>query len=125
MPGHAGTVATGKIDLLSRLRDLAQIAIDAAVKADEFKKRERASVVFHLPAGDPACAVLEESPGEALEFLMISAFSVSTTEGEARATVVPSSHEECPRCRRSLPVLPSGLCLRCEEVVADLEIPAP
>jgi isoleucyl-tRNA synthetase len=39
---YAGTTASDKIAQLSRLRDLAQVAIDAAVKADEFKKRESA-----------------------------------------------------------------------------------
>ena len=115
---YAGATASDKIAQLSRLRDLAQVAIDAAVKADEFKKRESAAVVFHLPADDPARAVLAESTGEALEFLMVSSVTVSDTAGEAKATVAATSHAECPRCRRSLPLVASGLCERCEEVVA-------
>lgn len=118
-PTYAGTSASEKIALLSRLRDLAQVAIDAAVKADEFKKREGASVVFHLPAEDAARALLEHSRGEALEFLMVSDYTVA--EGEVRATVAATTHGECPRCRRSLPLTGGGLCGRCEEVVAALE----
>jgi isoleucyl-tRNA synthetase len=118
---YAGTAASDQIAQLSRLRDLAQVAIDAAVKADEFKKRECAAVVFHLPADDPARAVLEASREEALEFLMVSSFTVSETAGEAKATVAATTHVECPRCRRSLPLVASGLCQRCEEVVAAFE----
>ncbi|MDH4409566.1 MAG: hypothetical protein QE273_08105, partial [Verrucomicrobiales bacterium] len=79
-----------------------------------------AAVVFHLPADDPARAVLAESAGEALEFLMVSSFTVSDTAGEAKAAVAATSHAECPRCRRSLPLVASGLCRRCEDVVAAL-----
>jgi isoleucyl-tRNA synthetase len=117
---YAGTAASDPIAQLSRLRDLAQVAIDAAVKADEFKKRESASVVFHLPAGDPARALLEGARAEALEFLMISDFGLADG-GEAKATVSATSHAECPRCRRSLPLVASGLCQRCNDVVAALE----
>lgn len=113
--------ASEKIAQLSRLRDLAQVAIDAAVKADEFKKRERAAVIFHLPADDPARAVLAEAGEEALEFLMVSACSVSDAAGEAHAAVAVTPHAECPRCRRSLPFVASALCQRCEDVVSTLE----
>ena len=93
------------------------------MKADEFKKREVASVVFQLPADDAARTLLENSRGETLEFLMISDYTV--VEGEARATVAATTHAECPRCRRSLPLVASGLCGRCEEVVVTLEPAAP
>lgn len=117
-PAFAGGEATLKIAQLSRLRDLAQVSIDAAVKADEFKKRERAAVVFHLPSDDPARGVLDDSHEEALEFLMVSSISVEPFSGAAKATVAVTSHEECPRCRRSLTLqLESGLCDRCEDVI--------
>ena len=121
-PAFAGGEATAKVEQLSRLRDLAQVSIDGAVKADEFKKRERAAVVFALPLDDPAVKVLEDNPDEALEFLMISAFSSERENtSAARATVSVTAHDECPRCRRSLPLEEnSGLCRRCEEVVAPL-----
>jgi hypothetical protein len=71
-----------------------------------------------LPADDPARAVLAESAEEALEFLMVSSVTVSDTAGDAKAAVAATIHAECPRCRRSLPLVASGLCERCEEVVA-------
>ncbi len=117
-PAFAAAEASEKVAQFSRLRDLAQVAIDAAVKADEFKKRERAAVVFHLPPDDPARALLESAPEEALEFLMVSSFALADAEGEATATVAATAHEECLRCRRSLPLVASRLCGRCEEAAA-------
>ncbi len=120
-PAFSGSEASDAIAQLSRLRDLAQVAIDAAVKADEFKKRERAAVTFKLPAGDPAVVVLEAAPEEALEFLMVSSICVEATDGEAAASVSVSAEDECPRCRRSIPLAPSSeLCPRCEGVMKNL-----
>lgn len=114
----AGKTATEAVEQLTRLRDLAQVSIDAAVKGEAFKKRERAAVQFALPADDPARAVLESAPDEALEFLMVSKFSVEDTAGEAAAEVQVTDEEECPRCRRSLPVSAgNGLCGRCDDVM--------
>lgn len=115
--------ASEAVAQLLRLRDLAQVAIDAAVKKDEFKKRERAAVTFHLPDGDPAIAVLESFPDEALEFLMVSKFSREVAS-EASATVTATDEQECPRCRRSVPLGPDGLCERCSDAVAELEAAA-
>ncbi|MEM7601218.1 MAG: isoleucine--tRNA ligase [Verrucomicrobiota bacterium] len=115
----AGTDATDAVEQLTRLRDLAQVAIDAAVKGEAFKKRERASVQFALPTDDPARPVLEGAPDEALEFLMVSKFTVEDTAGEAMASVTETDEAECPRCRRSLPVsADTGLCGRCDEVMS-------
>ncbi|HRQ90094.1 MAG TPA: isoleucine--tRNA ligase, partial [Bacteroidia bacterium] len=124
-PIFAGGEASEKIGHLVRLRDLAQVAIDAAVKGDEFKKRESAAVVFRLPADDPARGLLDASPEEVLEFLMVSKISLASEPGDAAATVAVTDHGECPRCRRSIPLVASGLCGRCEEVVATLEPVAP
>lgn len=118
----SGEEASLAIEQLSRLRDLGQIAVDAAVKREEFKKREHAAVVFHLPADDPARAVLESKPDEALEFLLVSKFSIENAEGEASASVSATDESECPRCRRSIALeSASGLCSRCDEVVGQLE----
>jgi hypothetical protein len=98
------------------------VAVDAAVKGEEFKKREHAAVVFHLPADDPARAVLESNPAEALEFLLVSKFSIEDATGEASASVSATDESECPRCRRSIALEESsGLCVRCDEVVGQLE----
>ncbi len=121
-PEFASGSASASVAQFTRLRDLAQVAIDAAVKAEEFKKREKAAVVFQLPADDPARPVLESHPEEALEFLMVSSYSVEDTDGEASASVTATSEEECPRCRRSLPLVAGvGLCGRCASVMEQLD----
>lgn len=117
-PAFDGEEASEAVAQLGRLRDLAQVAIDAAIKGDEFKKRERAAVTFQLPADDPARAVLEASSDEALEFLMLSRFTVEESSGEAEATVTETHDEECPRCRRSISLESSGLCSRCDSAVS-------
>lgn len=118
----SGEEASLAIEQLGRLRDLGQVAVDAAVKGEEFKKREHAAVVFHLPADDPARAVLESNPAEALEFLLVSKFSIEDATGEASASVSATDESECPRCRRSIALEESsGLCVRCDEVVGQLE----
>lgn len=120
-PDFAGDEAITAIEQLTRLRDLGQIAVDAAVKNDEFKKREHAAVEFLLPENDPARAILEGKPDEALEFLLVSKFTISSGD-EAEAKVAATDESECPRCRRSIPVNEeNGLCSRCDEVVSGLE----
>lgn len=116
-PRYATGEATALITQISRLRDLAQVAIDAAIKADEFKKRERAAVVFHLPEGDPGRDILENHATEVLEFLMVASISRHDCGGDPRATVSATQDPECPRCRRSLPIADTatGLCERCGE----------
>ena len=120
-PNFAGDEAITAIEQLTRLRDLGQIAVDAAVKNDEFKKREHAAVEFLLPENDPARAILEGNPDEALEFLLVSKFTISPAD-EAGANVAATDESECPRCRRSIAVNEeNGLCSRCDEVVSGLE----
>src|SRR5690606_33140701 len=124
-PAFAGSEASERVEQLLRLRDMAQTAIDTAVKSNQFKKREQAAVVFHLPADDPARAVLDAQPEEALEFLMVSTVSLADA-GEASASVQVTVHEECPRCRRSIALVPDGeLCARCAEVVEAMSIARP
>jgi len=119
-PVFAKKTAEPSIDEMVRLRDLAQVSIDAAVKSDQFKKREQAAVTFTLPTDDPANALLKDHAEEVLEFLMVSTIAVETG-GSASAKVAITSYEECPRCRRSLPKSKdSDLCPRCDDVVATL-----
>ncbi|MEM9280685.1 MAG: isoleucine--tRNA ligase [Verrucomicrobiota bacterium] len=120
-PDFAEQTATEAVEQLNRLRDLAQVAIDSAIKSEEFKKRERAAVTFSIPDNDPAKEVLDSFPDESCEYLMVSAFETTSAGEEASATVVETSYEECPRCRRSLPLASgSELCQRCFDVMQNL-----
>ncbi|MBL9152098.1 MAG: isoleucine--tRNA ligase [Verrucomicrobiales bacterium] len=122
-PSFAGDAATATVAQLLRLRDEAQIAIDEAIKAGHFRKRERADITFTVPADDPALPLLEGHRDEVLELLMVSRYSV--VAGPAlKATVVETAEPECPRCRRSLPVgalaAHPDLCDRCADVMLKL-----
>ncbi len=114
---YDGDAAILQIEQLNRLRDLAQVEIDAAIKDDQFKKRERAAVTFHLPDGDPAAALIRNQFDDVAEFLMISSIEMGENSDEARASVTATSLEECPRCRRSIALASeSELCVRCVEI---------
>ncbi len=115
---YAGTEATEKIDALSELRDLAQVQVDAAIKADEFNKRELAAVVFDLPKGHAGIDLIENNLEETLEFLMLSKAEIGKTDADAAAaTVTQTDLPECPRCRRSI-ALVDECCDRCSAVVS-------
>ena len=123
-PEFAGSEASNHIAQFERLRDAAQICIDESVKAGQFRKRERAALEVSLPSDDPAAALLTDRRDDALEFVMVSDFQ--QTEGdELRVTVTETSHSECPRCRRSLPLGEVAeypdLCQRCGEVLASAQ----
>ena len=115
-PAFAGDDAIKKVEELTKLRDLAQIQIDASVKAEQFKKREQAAVSFGMPAEHPVRDVLENQAAEALEFLMVSRIGLGDAADELTATASATDLGECPRCRRS--ILESGeLCARCSEAM--------
>jgi len=114
--------ATPKIEQLLRVRDTAQIAIDAAIKNGQFNKRERAAITVSAPDNDPALTVLHNDREDALEFLMLSDFTVDTGNSDFGVSVAETPHPECPRCRRSIaPIDGSGLCARCAGVITSLE----
>ncbi len=115
-PTFAGDNATKLVEELTKLRDLAQIQIDASVKDEQFKKREQAAVTFAMPAEHPVRDVLENQADEALEFLMVSRIGLGDAADELTATSSATDLGECPRCRRS--ILESGeLCARCSEAM--------
>jgi len=119
-PAFSEKVASGKVEQLSKLRDLAQVAIDASVKAGDFKKREQAAVTFHLKKDDYDRDLATSE--DALEFLMVSEIRVGRPRKKEPASVAMTDHPECPRCRRSLPLVEGeGLCERCVEAMSSLQ----
>lgn len=120
-PDFASEEGIDAVAQLLRIRDAAQMKIDEAIKAGSFKKRERASIVVELSEKDPAYKLLSEQRDEALEFLMLSDFTLKAGESnEPVVTVSETEHQECPRCRRSLPLADGELCERCEEAIKSL-----
>ncbi|MCB1078313.1 MAG: class I tRNA ligase family protein, partial [Verrucomicrobiae bacterium] len=115
--------ATGKIELLHKVRDEAQIAIDEAIKAGQFRKRERAGLTIEVSDADPVRPLLENHREEVLEFLMVSDYQLGGG-AEFKVRVAETDHPECPRCRRSLAVgavaAHPDLCDRCADVMNTL-----
>ncbi|MEO0448374.1 MAG: class I tRNA ligase family protein, partial [Verrucomicrobiota bacterium] len=121
-PDFSGTDAIETMEGILRVRDAAQAKVDQAIKAGMFKKRERASVILKVSPKDPVYALLEEETETVLEVLMLSEYVLEEGLGdEIRVEVEETRHAECPRCRRSLPLLKNGLCARCSEVMAAFE----
>jgi isoleucyl-tRNA synthetase len=122
-PAFAGDEATRQVAQFQRLRDEAQVAIDEAIKAGRFRKRERAALTIALSPDDPMLSLLDSSRDEVLEFLMVSRYHV-VGAAELKVTVAETDEPECPRCRRSLIVgareAHPDLCERCADVIADL-----
>ena len=120
-PEFAGDEATQKVEVLSNLRDLAQVQVDAAIKESQFKKRERSAVTFALPDDHPARELIANELDDVLEFLMVSSISVDQDAApEISASVTETDLPECPRCRRSIAVSENHdeCCERCAAVVA-------
>ena len=118
----AGDDASGQVAQLERIRDFSQVAIDEAIKAGSFRKRERADLTIGLSENDPARDLLTHHRDEALEFLMVSDYALADGGGNGPSIAVKETAErECPRCRRSVPLSDDVLCGRCADVVSSLE----
>ena len=116
-----GSEATEQIELLTALRDLGQVQVDAAIKDDQFKKRERSAVTFRLPKDHPSRDLLENHQDDVLEFLMVSTASLEKKASkELEAEVCETDLPECPRCRRSIAIAPNHdeCCERCASVLS-------
>ncbi len=107
--------ASTKIDTLLELRGVIQTAIEAKVQAKEFNKNNEASVTVAVPADYPCLAELNDREF-ATEFFILADLKVVTGD-EISATAEATSHSMCPRCRCYEPLLDSGICERCDEVI--------
>ncbi len=111
----ASSTATPVMDRLFELRYLIQTAIEPCIQAKEFSRNNEAAILLTVPENDLALTALQDI--EAMkEIFIIAELEVRTGEtasASARKTDLPL----CPRCRRHEPLLESGLCERCDEVV--------
>jgi isoleucyl-tRNA synthetase len=122
-PDFAGTDAIEAVNQMLRLRDAVQGRIEESIQAGVFNKNERAAVTIGLAKEDPA---RELSGEELVEFLRVSSCQIKVSKAKVTPVVeaVETSHPECPRCRRSLPVGPDQLCQRCSDVVQQCGVNA-
>jgi len=114
---YASSTATPVMDRLFELRYLIQTAIEPCIQAKEFARNNEAAIVLTLPENDPARAVIGDI--EALkEIFIIAELEIQTGE-TASATARKTDLPLCPRCRRHEPLLESGLCQRCDDVIPN------
>jgi len=110
-PGEVSEKVASLIDL----RGVIQTAIEEQVQAKAFNKNNEAAVLVTVPE-DYACLTELNDREFATEFFILADLKVqhgSEIAAEASKTV----YEMCPRCRRYEPLLESGLCERCDEVI--------
>ena len=107
--------ATTLMDRLFDIRHTIQTAIEEKVQAKEFNRNNEAAITLTIPANEPAAAILADT--ELMkEIFIISSLTVEGGDALA-ARAEKSTYALCPRCRRLEPLLPSGLCQRCDDVV--------
>ncbi len=112
VPGEATTQA----ERLFEIKYTIQTAIEARVQAKEFTRNNEADVTLTIPESDAALLPLLNDREFATEFFIIAGLSASVGS-ELSATAKKTDYPLCPRCRKHEPLLESGLCERCDEVV--------
>jgi isoleucyl-tRNA synthetase len=114
-PLHASGDATKLMDRLFEIRYAIQTAIEPRIQAKEFSRNNEAAITLTIPADDIALTALSDIESMK-EFFIIAELEVTvgeTLSATARKTELPL----CPRCRRHEPLLDSGLCQRCDDVI--------
>jgi isoleucyl-tRNA synthetase len=103
------------MDRLFEIRYAIQTAIEPRIQAKEFSRNNEAAITLTIPADDIALTALSDIESMK-EFFIIAELEVTvgeTLSATARKTELPL----CPRCRRHEPLLESGLCQRCDDVI--------
>ncbi|WP_411827161.1 isoleucine--tRNA ligase [Luteolibacter sp. AS25] len=116
-PAHAPSETTQQVDRLFQIKAAMQTAIEAKVQAKEFSRNNEAAITLTIPESDSALLKMLQDREFATEFFIIAELSVSVGP-ELTATAAKTELPLCPRCRKHEPVLTSGLCQRCEDVVS-------
>jgi isoleucyl-tRNA synthetase len=115
-PAFAPSDATAQAERLFEIKYAIQTAIEARVQAKEFTRNNEADVSLTIPESDAALLPLLNDREFATEFFIIAGLTAEIGT-ELTATARKTELCLCPRCRKHEPVLASGLCQRCEDVV--------
>ncbi|MFN5640715.1 MAG: isoleucine--tRNA ligase [Akkermansiaceae bacterium] len=116
-PAFAPSQISKDVERLFQIKAVIQTAIEAKIQAKEFTRNNEAAISLTVPASDAHLLEKLTDRDFATEFFIIAELKV--TQGtELSATAAKTELPLCPRCRRHEPVLESGLCARCDEVVA-------
>jgi len=115
-PAFAPGQVSKDVDRLFQIKAVIQTAIEAKIQAKEFTRNNEAAISLTLPASDAHLLEKLSNRDFATEFFIIAELTV--TEGtELAAAAAKTALPLCPRCRKHEPLVESGLCARCEEVV--------
>jgi isoleucyl-tRNA synthetase len=110
--------ATKKVDRLFAIKAVIQTAIESRIQAKEFTRNNEAHVVLTLPTSDESLVELLSNRDFATEFFIIAGLEVNWSD-ELTATAAKTELCLCPRCRKYEPLIDSGLCERCDSVIAS------
>jgi len=116
-PDCAPSTATRQAERLFEIKYVIQTAIEGRIQAKEFTRNNEADVDLTIPAEEAALLPLLNEREFATEFFIIANLHATTGDTLA-ATARMTGYPLCPRCRKHEPVLASGLCTRCDRVVA-------
>jgi isoleucyl-tRNA synthetase len=115
-PRFAGREATSLMDRIFEIRYAIQTAIEPCIQAKEFNRNNEAAVTLTVAENDVAYAALQDTE------MMKEIFIIAELQLEVGAELIALAHKTelplCPRCRRHEPLEPSGICKRCDDVMA-------
>jgi isoleucyl-tRNA synthetase len=117
-PDFAPGEATKQAERLFEIKYVIQTAIESRVQAKEFTRNNEADVSLTIPESDAALLPLLNDREFATEFFIIAGLSASVGN-ELAATACKTGHALCPRCRKHEPLVQTGLCQRCEDVIGQ------
>jgi isoleucyl-tRNA synthetase len=115
-PDFAPGVVSRQAERLFEIKYVIQTAIEGCIQAREFTRNNEADVVVTVPDGDHELLPLLNDRDFATEFFIIANLTASAGAALA-ATARKTDHGLCPRCRKHEPLLASGVCCRCAEVI--------
>jgi isoleucyl-tRNA synthetase len=115
-PAFTPSQISKDVERLFQIKAVIQTAIEAKIQAKEFTRNNEAAISLTLPESDANLLEKLNDRDFATEFFIIAELNV--TQGpELTATAAKTELLLCPRCRKHEPLVASGLCERCNEVV--------
>jgi len=115
-PDFAPGDASNTVERLFRIKGVIQAAIEVRIQAKEFTRNNEADVYLTITGADADLLPLLNDREFATEFFIVAGLTAAVG-AEPTATARKTDLPLCPRCRKHEPVLESGLCQRCEDVV--------
>jgi isoleucyl-tRNA synthetase len=116
-PAFAPGQVSKDVDRLFQIKAVIQTAIEARIQAKEFTRNNEAAVQLTVPESDAHLLEKLNDREFATEFFIIAELT-ATTGTELTAAATKTDLPLCPRCRKHEPVLESGLCQRCDDVIS-------